>query len=144
MKLLFDTNILLDLCNDKRAPFHKQCVDLLMEAVAQPNNEIMAPVSSLNDVYCVLRKHYGEERAARDDIGGLMELFDIRPLMERHACMSYRSDEPDFEDGLIRAVAEDNDADVIVTRDVEAFHHSSVRSMDAEQCRALLLADSKA
>lgn len=115
-----------------------------MEAVAQPNIEIMAPVSSLNDVYCVLRKHYGEEWAARDDIGGLMELFDIRPLMERHARMSYRSDEPDFEDGIIRAVAEDNDADVIVTCDVEAFHHSSVRSMDAEQCRALLLADSKA
>jgi len=42
MKLLFDTNILLDLCNDKRAPFHKQCVDLLLEAVAQPNIEIMA------------------------------------------------------------------------------------------------------
>ena len=58
--------------------------------------------------------------------------------------MSYRSDEPDFEDGLIRAVAEDNDADVIVTRDVETFLHSSVRLMDAEQCRALLLADSKA
>lgn len=53
MKPLFDTNILLDLCNDKRAPFHKQCVDLLMEAVAQPNIEIMAPVSSLNDVYYV-------------------------------------------------------------------------------------------
>jgi len=98
----------------------------------------------LNDVYYVLRKHYGEERASRDDIGGLMELFDIRPLMERHARMSCRSDEPDFEDGIIRAVAEDNDADVIVTRDVEAFLHSSVRSMDAEQCRALLLADSKA
>ena len=31
-----------------------------MEAVAQPNIEIMAPVSSLNDVYYVLRKHYGE------------------------------------------------------------------------------------
>jgi len=51
---------------------------------------------------------------------------------------------PTSRTGVIRAVAEDNDADVIVTRDVEAFHHSSVRSMDAEQCRALLLADSKA
>lgn len=28
MKLLFDTNILLDLCNDKRAPFHKQGLSL--------------------------------------------------------------------------------------------------------------------
>lgn len=34
VKLLFDTNILLDLCNANRAPFHQDCPDLLARSVA--------------------------------------------------------------------------------------------------------------
>ena len=37
--------------------------------------------------------------------------------------------EPDFEDGLIRACAELNDVDVILTRDADAFRRSKVRAM---------------
>ncbi len=37
--------------------------------------------------------------------------------------------EPDFEDGLIRACAELNDVDVILTRGPNAFKRSKVRAM---------------
>ena len=37
--------------------------------------------------------------------------------------------EQDFEDGLIRACAELNDVDVILTRDADAFKRAKVRAM---------------
>jgi len=144
MKLLLDTNVLMDFCNDARAPFHGQCVELLVECASRVDVELTIAVSSLNDVYYMLRRHYGNERSAREDIGALMELFDVRPLLARHARMSYESDEPDFEDGLIRAVAEDNGVDVIVTRDAAAFHRSAIPAMDAVRCRSLFSEGRKA
>ncbi|KFJ00964.1 PIN domain-containing protein [Bifidobacterium stellenboschense] len=144
MKLLLDTNVLLDFCNDARAPFHSQCVDLLLDCASRADVELIIAVSSLNDVYYVLRRHYSDEQDARKDIGMLMELFDVCPLLARHARMSYESDEPDFEDGLVRAIAEDNAADVIVTRDASAFRRSKVPAMDAVRCRSLLAEGRKA
>ncbi len=114
VKLLFDTNILLDLCNANRAPFHQDSLDLLGRCVRRGDVEMMVCVASLNDVYYVLRRHYGSERQARQYVGKLMELFDVRPLLPRHARRSLASDEPDFEDGLIRAVAEDAGVDATV------------------------------
>lgn len=37
--------------------------------------------------------------------------------------------EPDFEDGLVRAAAELNDVDFILTRDARAFKRSRVRAV---------------
>ena len=138
MKLLLDTNIVLDFCNNRRVPFHSECVELLSVCLGRSDIELMVAISSLNDAYYALRRHYGTESQARQDIGRLLNLFEIRPLLVRHARQSYQSDEPDFEDGLIRAVAEDNQADVIVTRDAAAFRNSSVPSMDALECLKLL------
>lgn len=140
MKLLLDTNILLDFCSVERSPFHEQSVALLMECFSRSDVTVMIAVSSLNDVYYVLRRRHGEEGVAREDIGKLMNLFDVWPLLERHAREAYASDEPDFEDGLVRAVAEDAGVDVIVTRDAAAFRRSMVPSMDAAQCLAQLSA----
>ena len=47
--------------------------------------------------------------------------------------MSLESNEPDFEDGLIRACAELNDMDFIITRDEAAFRKSTVRAVDCAE-----------
>ncbi|KAB7789701.1 PIN domain-containing protein [Bifidobacterium leontopitheci] len=143
MKLLFDTNILLDVCDDKRVPFHEHGIMLLERTVLHPDIEIMASVASLNDVYYVLRRRFADERASREVIGKLMGILEIRPLLERHVRTAYASDEPDFEDGLIRAVAEDSGVDIIVTRDAKAFQHCAIPSMDAAQCLAALRKDAR-
>lgn len=46
---------------------------------------------------------------------------------------SAESDEPDFEDGLIRACAELNDISFILTRDSAAFRRSRVRAVSAKE-----------
>lgn len=139
VRLLFDTNILLDLCNVNRVPFHQDALDLLTRCVRRGDAEMLVCVASLNDVYYVLRRHYGSEEQARRYVGELMELFDVRPLLPRHARHSLASDEPDFEDGLIRAVAEDAGVDVIVSRDGAAFAGSSIPRKTARECLEAML-----
>ena len=43
------------------------------------------------------------------------------------------SNEPDFEDAIIRASAEDARVDFILTRDAQAFQHSPLRALTAEK-----------
>lgn len=139
VRLLFDTNILLDLCNVNRVPFHQDALDLLTRCVHRGDAEMLVCVASLNDVYYVLRRHYGSEEQARRYVGELMELFDVRPLLPRHARRSLASGEPDFEDGLIRAVAEDSGVDTIVSRDRAAFAGSSIPRKTARECLEAML-----
>ena len=47
--------------------------------------------------------------------------------------MALNSGEPDFEDGIVRACAELNRADFIITRDKATFAHSKVRSVTASE-----------
>ena len=91
---------------------------------------IVSP-SSLNDAYYVLRKQYGEPWA-RKAIKLLLDLLVVLPFGPEECIISADSNEPDFEDGMIRAAAELNDVDFILTRDVKAFNHSTVRSITCE------------
>ena len=74
------------------------------------------------------RRTYGEAQARRA-IEWLRELLVIAPLGAEECELSLASGEPDFEDGLIRACAELNDVDVILTRDAGVFKRSKVRAM---------------
>ena len=85
-------------------------------------------VGSLKDAYYVLQRQY-DEVWARGSIEWLRELLVIAPLGAEECELSLGCGEPDFEDGLIRACAELNDVDVILTRDTAAFKRSKVRAM---------------
>ena len=76
----------------------------------------------------MLQCQYDEVRATRS-IEWLRELLVIAPLGAEECELSLGCGEPDFEDGLIRACAELNDVDVILTRDTAAFKRSKVRAM---------------
>ena len=85
--------------------------------------------ASLKDAYRIFCKQYGEE-SARRAVGFLMNLLIIVPLSAEECDIALRSDEPDFGDGLIRACAERNDIDFILTRNESAFALSKIRSLD--------------
>lgn len=138
MKLLFDTNVLVDSLNEDRQPFRSQCNELIHVCLGRADIELMAVSSSLKDVYYIMCRRYSDEPQARKAVGALMTIFELLPLMEHNVRKAYHSDEPDFEDGLIRAVAEDNKVDVIVTRDAAAFRGSTIPAMDAIRCLALV------
>lgn len=129
-KLLLDTNVLLDYV--LRRPEYETAMRLL-RAVAERSVEGCVCSLSLKDLYYVSCKAMGEPDA-RAVVRDLMQLLEVLPIGANECRMSVESNEPDFEDGLVRAAAESNDVDFIVTRDVDAFTRSSVRSVSPGLC----------
>lgn len=125
-RLLLDTNILLDAVSLGR-PQSAEAREVLRRCSGFGELALVTP-TSLNDAFYVLRKQYGLERA-RILLNKMMELVCIVPISAEECLMSVASDEPDFEDGMIRACAELNDVDFILTRDAAAYRRSTVRSM---------------
>lgn len=127
--VFFDTNILLDVLDPGR-PQSSEARSVISLCNGGGDRGIVSPMS-LKDAYYVLCR-MGSEADAREAIETLMGLLIIAPFSAEECDRAIRSDEPDFEDGLIRACAELNDADVILTRDAGAFAHSKVPAMDCE------------
>lgn len=127
-KLLFDTNVFIDLVSRER-PAHDDAVNLIHMALSQPEHSVCALASSLKDVYYIYHRHYGSEPMARQIVNDLRETLTIVELTLAVLDRARNSDEPDLEDGLIRAAAELADADIIVTRDEKAFVNSPLLAL---------------
>lgn len=136
-KLLFDTNALIDFMDGHR-PQHAGVLHLVVRCIDGVDLECYAAVSSLKDVYYVMRKVRGSEEKARNDIRWLIDVFEPMGLLPSHVHEAIDSSEPDFEDGLMRAMAEQMRADVIITRDAKACGDSSVPHLSAQEYLALL------
>lgn len=125
MKVFLDTNFLLD-CVLPGRPEHaaaqavKGLVDVgLVEGVVS--------ACSLKDAYYILSKQAGEVRA-RETVRDCLKSYSIEPLDQDACFTSAYSDEPDFEDGCIRAMAERIGVDFIITRDRDAFVRSIIKT----------------
>ena len=125
-RLLFDTNVLLDAVCRERPQSAEACE--VLRRCNGGGDLGLAAVGSLKDAYYVLQRQYGEAQARRS-VEWLRELLVIVPMGAEECELSLGCGEPDFEDGLIRACAELNCVDVILTRDADAYKRSKVRAM---------------
>ena len=123
-RLLFDTNILLDAVSPDR-PEQRETHRLLARCNGEGDMGIACSLS-LKDVYFVMRKRF-DEPTARKAVDWLTKLLVICPISIEECLAALNSNEPDFEDGLMRSCAELNDVDFIISRDRDAFAGSTVR-----------------
>lgn len=128
-KVLLDTNIILDYLSASR-PCHHDAVDAL-EGIFEAGHTPAVSMGSIKDAYCILCRKYKMEELVRDRLHGFLDIVDVVELTNDVMEQAFASDEPDFEDGIVRATAELIDAAAIITRDAVAFKASSVPSMDA-------------
>ena len=139
-KLLIDTNVIIDYAVSSR-PSHSEAVTLFEEAAADKKVELLVPVSSLKDVYYVMCRNYSDEPTARQALRRITETyFTVIDLLAVYGRTALDSDEPDFEDGLVRAAAEAIGADAIVTRDAAVFGTSTVRCFTPAQATEFMRA----
>ena len=92
----------------------------------------IASSHSLSDAYYIMSKLY-DEPSAREAIRILVDLVVIGPIGAEETLLALDSDEPDFEDGLVRACAELNDVDFIISRDEKAFRRATIRRLSAAE-----------
>ena len=128
-KLFLDTNYLFDLALDHR-PGAESAEELFALVCDGQAVAAIAP-SSLKDFYYIGRQDIAEDQR-RAWLAFFLDAFSVVDL-NREACQrALRSDEPDFEDGIVRALSESSHCTAIITRDLPAFAHSVVPAMSAE------------
>ncbi|WP_418243533.1 type II toxin-antitoxin system VapC family toxin [Ellagibacter isourolithinifaciens] len=136
-KFFFDTNVLLDLVIPAR-PQHGFAAELFREIAARVDGRALLLASSLKDVYYIFNRHYGDEQTARKVISQMRASFEVVELTLCVVDDALCSNEPDYEDALVRAAAENVRCDYIVSRDEKAFRASCCKRVDARQALALL------
>ena len=127
-RLLLDTNVLIDFMVPDRA--EHEAAEHLIARLADGNGCGFVSAGTLKDCYYVCRTFLGEE-PSRAIIRQFLVIFEVLALGPQECREAAYSDEPDFEDGLLRALAEGHDMDFIITRDTEAFGRSAVRCLTA-------------
>ena len=127
-KLFLDTNYLLDVAFNER-PF-AEAASKLFSLIARNNAQGIITASTLKDFYFIARKSSSDE-IRREWIKLFSDVLTVVPMNLNHVKIASCSDEPDFEDGLMRAVAEAQRCTYIISRDKNAFVNSRVPKMDS-------------
>ena len=133
-KAIIDTNILLDAAMSERPDW--EFATMLLDEVAYGNLEGFIAATSLKDAYFVLSKYAGEQ-AARSFADAAIDAFELVAVDSSICRIAARSNEPDFEDGIIRACAEREQVDFIISRDEKAFFKSPIKRLSARDYVAL-------
>lgn len=130
-RVMVDTNVLIDLVSSSR-PAHGRTVAAVVALLGSGDFEGCVLSSALKDVYYVYCRHYGDEPSARRAIRELRRMFALFNLTPSIVDAALDSDEPDFEDGLVRAAAELTDCDFLLTRDAPGFLSAGFEKVDAD------------
>ena len=113
MKVVFDTNVLLDSILNR--PGRQDALRLLM-AVSEENIRGIVTANSITDIYYLARKGVGDQ-AAREAILDLLSMFDVAPVDGEICSMALNEPMSDYEDAVLAVCAERDGADYIVTGD---------------------------
>ena len=124
MKLLIDTNIILDFLQ-KREPYYEDASAIFQLSV---DNEVIECVtaSSITDIYYLVNKEFKDVKKTKERIQDLLELITILDVTNKDIQDAIRSEWKDFEDSLQYIVALHNSVDAIITRNTKDFSESSI------------------
>ncbi|WP_165046053.1 PIN domain-containing protein [Adlercreutzia sp. ZJ138] len=119
MKVLFDTNVWLDIVLGRKG-FYQDSFMALIDCVDE-GDEICMVATSLKDVFFIVERMEDPDvaYAAVEKMLKLSRVLTVDDLVCRNAVPLER---PDYEDGIVAAAALADEIDCIVTRDTSAFH----------------------
>lgn len=130
MKILLDTNIILDLLMD-RMPFADAAAELF-SMVEEGTITGYLCATTITTIYYLVAKEVGAPRA-QEEIKKLLKLFDVAPV-NRHILESALVTEcSDFEDAVIYEAAFHIGAEAIVTRNQRDFKKSRIPVYSSEE-----------
>lgn len=135
IKIVADTNFLLDIMVDGR-PDSASALGVF-DVMFSDKVAIAICAGSLKDAYYIARRDL-DDSARRAWLKLFLDSFDVFPVDSLLCRTALQSDEPDFEDGLIRACAEWWEADFIVSRDRKAFVNSRVPRIETPDLLRLI------
>lgn len=127
MKVLFDTNVILDALLE-REPFFENAATLF-KAIGQGKIEAFVSATSIKDTYFLICKETKDKDRGLQAVKDLLKLMQIcevnKSVIERAIELNFK----DFEDAIQVAAVEPIKPDVIVTRNIKDFKGTSILKM---------------
>lgn len=140
MKVLLDTNVVLDLLLD-REPFSELAQTIFLKIESKQIQGFLCP-TTLTTLYYLLGKHLDKKRC-NQTMENLLTLFEITNLTKPVLVESVRNIGSDFEDSVIYTSAKYTDMDVIVTRDATGFKNATIKVMSPQEFLIFVDANTK-
>lgn len=136
MRVLFDTNIILDIL-EKRLPYYDASKSVLESCVSGNITGYIA-LHSISNIFYILRKRYSttDRRKLLLDILNLLRIAGADHESAINALQ--REDFSDFEDCLQDECAKQIHADYIVTRNTTDFSVSDIPAITPESLSKIL------
>lgn len=131
MKLLIDTNILLDVLL-KREPFYYKAVEVL-ELVQYDNVQEYVSAAAVTDIYYIAYKYLKDKELVRQLLKKLMGIVSIAAVSEKEIEEALELAWNDFEDSVQYVVALLNEMDGIVTRNPKDYKRADMKVWSPEQ-----------
>jgi len=140
VKLLFDTNVVLDLLMD-REPFADAAGELFGRVEAGGIIGCLC-ATTITTVFYLVSKALGPDRA-KAEIAKLMALFEIAPVNRPVLESALASLFVDFEDAVLHEAACHFGSDAIVTRNQRDFRNARIPVYAPTELAAILFASEK-
>ena len=131
MKLLIDTNILLDVLLKKES-FYYKAVEVL-ELVQYDNVQEYVSAAAVTDIYYIAYKYLKDKELVRQLLKRLMGIVSIAAVSEKEIEEALELAWNDFEDSVQYAVALLNEMDGIVTRNPKDYKRADMKAWSPEQ-----------
>ena len=130
MKVLFNTNILLDVFQ-QRPDFFISSSKLMNMAERGKINGCISAIS-FNNCFYILKKYCGNEKA-RQTLSMIRDIFEVVALNSQIINQSIDCDISDFEDAIQYFSAIHADVDYIITRNKKDFRKSTIPALSPEE-----------
>ena len=125
-RLLFDTNILLDVLLDRQP--HAEASSLAWTAIEQGTAEGAVAAHALTTIHYFLHKELGNAKA-KNIITKILQVFELAAINRDVIDEAIKYPCSDFEDAVTAAAARAAGCDYIVTRDAKGFRGTPLRCL---------------
>ena len=130
MKILFDTNVILDVML-LRVPFLEAATNLLAET-ERSNIEGYLCSTTVTTIHYLVSKVKGAKEAKKQ-VENLLRLFNVTQVRKRELELALNSKISDYEDAVLHESALFENIDGIVTRNTKDFKNSKIPVYDPQE-----------
>lgn len=135
MKVLFDTNIILDVLLDRK-PFADHA-SFLMSRVEQAEIKGFLCATTVTTIHYLLAKYLDEEQALIN-IHSMMTLFEVAAVNRIVIESALNSKFTDFEDSVLHESARHAGVEYIITRNIKDFKKSKIPAFTPTEFLSML------
>ena len=123
MNVLFDTNIILDVLQNRQP--HAQAATQLVARVERKQIKGYVCATTITTIFYLASKAIGAD-TAKKQIKLILELFDVAQVDKSVLLAAIQADFGDFEDAVLYKAAQYANIDCIVTRNIKDFKQSKL------------------